>query len=110
MRPFWVRLTLLGLPTRWSALFFVWLSLLCVVAGVVYGFWFPRAFIGLLFIPAALMYYLAIRWVDQHGQWSGDGQEVDFLDKDRGPVPGVLTSGAGPGHQAIQRRDQITES
>jgi signal peptidase I len=42
----------------------------CAAACAVYGFWDPRFFAGLLWLFSALMYWLTIRWVDQHGSWT----------------------------------------
>jgi hypothetical protein len=68
-RPWWVKLTLWGLPSRRSALAFVWLSIGLAVACVVYGFWDRRFSFGVVWILAALGYLGAIRWVDKHGGW-----------------------------------------
>ena len=67
--PLWVRLGLYGLRGRTSVWVFFWLSVVCGVAGIVYGFRDSRFFVGGLFFFAALMYWLTIRWVDRHGQW-----------------------------------------
>jgi hypothetical protein len=45
------------------------MSLAITVGCVVYGFTDWRFFFGGLMVFAALWYYLAIRWVDQHGKW-----------------------------------------
>jgi hypothetical protein len=67
--PLWVRFGLWGLKGRRSVWAFSWLSIACATASVVYGFWDARFFVGSLFVVAALMYWLSIRWVDRHGQW-----------------------------------------
>jgi hypothetical protein len=64
-----VKLSLWGVPNRAAAWAFVWLSVLLAVACVVYGFWDSRYFVGILFLLAALGYWLALRWVDHHGSW-----------------------------------------
>lgn len=64
-----MKLSLWGLPNRAAVGVFVWLSVLLAVACVVYGFWDSRYFVGLLFLPAALIYWQAIRWVDRNGSW-----------------------------------------
>ncbi len=69
-RPLWVKLGLWGLPTRASAWAFFWLSWGITVGCVAYGFWDRRFFFGGLLVLAALWYFLAIKWVDQHGSWS----------------------------------------
>jgi hypothetical protein len=68
-RPLWVRIGLWGLPTRRSAWVFVWLSFAIAIGCVAYGFVDRRFSVGGLMTLAALWYYLAIRWVDQHGGW-----------------------------------------
>ena len=66
--PILVRVGLMGL-NRGSAWAFVWLSLALAVVGVAAGFVYPLAFLGGLFVFAALWYYLSIRWVDDNGRW-----------------------------------------
>jgi len=68
--PMMVRVGLWGLPNRQAACFFIFLALVCAAACVAYGLVDPRWFAGGLFVFAALWYYLAIRWVDQHDGWS----------------------------------------
>jgi hypothetical protein len=69
-RPLWVKIGLWGLPRRASALFFFWLSIAITLGCVAYGFVNPRWFLGSGLILAALWYYLCIRWVDRHGEWT----------------------------------------
>jgi hypothetical protein len=70
-RPLWVKLTLLGMPTRGCALTFCLLSgfvaIVSIAVGLLYVYFFICAAAGAL---AALAYWLAIRCVDQHGGWS----------------------------------------
>jgi hypothetical protein len=67
--PWWVKLSIWGLPNRAGAWTCVWLSVLLALGCGIYGFWDRRSFAGLLFLLAGLMYWLAIRWVDRHGSW-----------------------------------------
>ncbi|MCS7045984.1 MAG: hypothetical protein NZO58_06480 [Gemmataceae bacterium] len=67
--PLLVWIGLWGLPTRRWAWLFVWLSLGLSAGSVALGFFHPLAFVGALFVIAALWYYLAIRWVDKHSSW-----------------------------------------
>lgn len=67
--PLWVRIGLWGLARRGSAWFFCWLSLALAAACVFYGFVDRRAFAGALLVFAAVWYYQALRWVDQHSSW-----------------------------------------
>lgn len=65
-----VRLGLWGLPNRASAWAFFWLSMILAAGCIAYGFVHPLFFTGGLLVLAALWYYLAIRWVEQHSRWS----------------------------------------
>ncbi|MGO8746144.1 MAG: hypothetical protein ACLQNE_09160 [Thermoguttaceae bacterium] len=67
--PWWVRVALWGLPTRWLTWISVWISVALAAAGIVAGLWHPKYFIGLIFFPGGLWYYLALRWVDRHARW-----------------------------------------
>jgi hypothetical protein len=69
--PWWVKFGLWGVPSRTGAWAFVGLSVLLAVGCVAYAVLAndPRLYVGLLFLLAALAYWLAIRWVDRHGSW-----------------------------------------
>jgi hypothetical protein len=69
--PWWVRLSIWGLPNRAAVWGFVWLSAALALGSVVYALIAgnPVMFVGLAFVVAALLYWLAIRWVDRHGSW-----------------------------------------
>jgi hypothetical protein len=69
-RPWWVRVTLWGLPNRVSALSFVWLCVGFAMACVVLGFRNPLISLGAVSLLPALGYLRAVRWVDKHGGWS----------------------------------------
>ena len=68
--PWMVRLGLLGLPGRGAAWACFWLLVALAIGCIALGFVEPWAFPGGLFVFAALWYYLAIGWVDDHGRWS----------------------------------------
>jgi hypothetical protein len=72
--PWWVRVSLWGLPGRAAVWAFVGLSLLAAVGCCVYAAWVgnPRWYAGALLLLAALMYWLSIRWVDRYGSWEHD--------------------------------------
>ena len=70
VRPWWVKLTLWGLPGRTSALFFVWLCLGLAFASVFLGFRDRRFTLGAVWVLPAFGYLRAVRWVDEHGGWS----------------------------------------
>jgi hypothetical protein len=63
-RPMLVSLGLWGLKTRKSALALMWLCIAIAVVSVVLKFW-----LGLIFLLAALWYWLALKWVDTHEGW-----------------------------------------
>lgn len=69
-RPWWVKLTLWGLPSRASALFCVWLCVGLAIACVFCGFWDWRFSLGAVSMLGALGYLRAVRWVDKNGGWS----------------------------------------
>ena len=69
-RPAWVRLTLWGVPSRRAARAWLWLSVTLALGGAAYGFVDRRFFGFAAFFFAALWYWLAIRWVDEHDGWS----------------------------------------
>jgi hypothetical protein len=69
-RPWWVRLTLWGLPNRASALAFVWFCVAIAMVFVMLGFRDRRFSFGGIWVLAALGYLRAIRWVDKNGGWS----------------------------------------
>jgi hypothetical protein len=68
-RPWWVKVTLWGLPNRTAALAFVWLSLALAMGFVFLGFRDRRFSLGGLWLMAALGYLRAIQWVDKNGGW-----------------------------------------
>lgn len=72
--PWWVKVSLWGLPGRAWVWAFVWLSVALAVGCVGYALAAPdpRFLGGAGFLFAALMYWLSIRWVDRHGSWTGD--------------------------------------
>jgi hypothetical protein len=79
--PWWVKVSLVGVPGRAGQWFFVGLSIAAAVACVVYGFWDPRFFGGVLFLFSALMYWLTIRWIDRYGSWANGAEQGAALDR-----------------------------
>jgi signal peptidase I len=69
--PLWVRTGLWGVPNRAAAWAFTSFCVVIAIGCVAYGFVDRRFFRGGALALAALWYYLSIRWVDQHGRWSG---------------------------------------
>ena len=65
VRPWWVRLGLVGIPSRTAA--WSWL-IFSIIAAILMALSWSRWWF-LLFL-ATLWYYLAIRWVDHHDSWS----------------------------------------
>ncbi len=72
--PWWVKLSMWGVPGRAGLWAFVALSVAAAAGCVAYGFVDPRFFIGALFLFSALMYWLSIRWVDRYGSWGPDAE------------------------------------
>ncbi len=68
--PWPVRMGLWKVPTRGAAWGYFILAMALALGFVAYGFVKPRFYAGGVFVLAALWYYLAIRWVDAHGEWS----------------------------------------
>ena len=69
-RPWWVKVTLWGLPNRSAALIFVWFCVALAAAFVLLGFRDRRFSLGAVWLMAGLGYLRAIRWVDKNGGWS----------------------------------------
>ena len=70
--PWWVKLSMWGVPGRFGLWAYVAFCVATAVACVIYGFWDRRFFTGALFLFGALMYWLSIRWVDRHGSWDDE--------------------------------------
>jgi hypothetical protein len=70
--PWWVKLSLWGVPGRTGLWAFVAFSLVSAGGCAIYGFWDRRFFYGVAFLFSALMYWLSIRWIDRHGSWAAD--------------------------------------
>jgi hypothetical protein len=69
--PVWVKVGLWGVPGRAGAWAFVAVSVLLAagLAGYAAVSRDARYYAGLLFLLAALTYWLALRWVDRNGSW-----------------------------------------
>ena len=72
--PWWVRVSLWGLPRRSAVLGFAWLSVAAAVGVSGYAAWVgnPRWYGGMVFLLAAFLYWRAVRWVDRNGSWERD--------------------------------------
>lgn len=68
-KPWWVRVTMVGLRTRASVLAFGWISIGLAIACLIAGFFYPRAFIGTLLFIAAWPYFATVRWMDANRAW-----------------------------------------
>jgi hypothetical protein len=68
--PWWVKVSLWGVPGRAGLWAFVALSVAMAVGCVVYALWDRRFYWGAAFLFSALMYWLSIRWIDRHGSWA----------------------------------------
>lgn len=70
-KPWWVVVSLWGMPTRWA----MWLWFWCAIAAAIGTTGFALAtgrFIWLaggLMLAAAVPYWMTIRWMDAHRAW-----------------------------------------
>jgi hypothetical protein len=68
--PWWVKVSIMGVPGRVGLWAFVALSLAVTIASAIYAFWDQRFFyVVIAGAFATLMYWLSIRWIDRHGSW-----------------------------------------
>ena len=76
-RPWWVKLTLWGLPNRFSALFFVWLCVGLAAAFVLLGFRDRRlSLVAALWLLPALGYFA--RSAGSTGTEAGDDRDISW--------------------------------
>ena len=68
-KPWWVTLSLWGVPGRTSMWVFFWISLAIAVGSIAWGFSNPLFFVGGLMAFAAIWYWAAIRWMDRNNGW-----------------------------------------
>jgi hypothetical protein len=71
--PWWVKLSMMGVPGRGGLWGCVVLCLLLAIGGgylslVNAQYWL----VTVLALAAAIPYWLTIRWVDRYGSWDGD--------------------------------------
>jgi hypothetical protein len=71
--PWWVKLGMIGSSSRRALWGWAIASLVAAAACLLVGLWLAEAYfiaLGAIGFPlAALMYWLTIRWIDQHGSW-----------------------------------------
>lgn len=74
--PWWVKVSLWGLPGRAYGLAFAWVSVLAAIGMCAYlvRIGHPLWSAGLLFLAAGLLYWMSVRWVDRHGSWERGGK------------------------------------
>lgn len=63
--PLFVRISLLGISSRTGTVAWIWIS---VIAAIAVSFYLGSP-IGLALLLAALMYWLALRWMDANDGW-----------------------------------------
>lgn len=68
-RPMWVRVGLWLVPTRRAAMGWMWFSVVVAVVCFLIPPPLSWAWIGVVFIFAALWYKLSMRWMDHHDRW-----------------------------------------
>jgi hypothetical protein len=74
-RPWWVKMTLIGLTSRWAVVACGWFSIPLAAACAVAGFFNARFFVGILIAAAALPYFATVMWMDQHDDWDTPQKE-----------------------------------
>lgn len=67
--PLYVKIGLLAIYSKRTALFYFWLSIALSVVSAVLGVFNRIYFWGLGFLISALWYWLCIRWVDKNSKW-----------------------------------------
>jgi hypothetical protein len=72
--PLWVKFSIWGVPGRVGMWCFFYFSIACAVGCIAYGFVNPFFFGGVAFFFSALMYWLAIRWIDRYGLWKPEAE------------------------------------
>ena len=71
--PWWVKVSMTGVPGRTGLWGFVVVCLLLGVGGVYLSLGDPQFWpVSVLAFAAAIPYWLTIRWVDRYGSWDGD--------------------------------------
>jgi hypothetical protein len=68
-RPWWVKLTLIGLSSRRAVVACGWFSIALAAVSAVAGFFQYRFFLGILIAAAAFPYFATVMWMDQHDDW-----------------------------------------
>lgn len=71
--PWWVKVSLLGVPGRAGLWAYVAICLAAGLGCIVFGLRDARFKIGGLFALGALPYWLSIRWIDRYGSWDDVG-------------------------------------
>jgi hypothetical protein len=70
--PWWVKVSMMGVPGRGGVLGCAVLSVMVGVAGLIFWRNDPVLWPTSLFLIAAIPYWLTIRWVDRHGSWDNE--------------------------------------
>lgn len=67
--PIYVRTGLFGINSKKIAYMYFWLSVVISAVSVIMGFYNKVYFFGVLFLLAALWYFLVIKWMDSNSKW-----------------------------------------
>ena len=67
--PWWVKVSILGVPGRNGLWACVAISLAIGLGCLVYGRQNALYFFGVPAVLAAIPYWLSVRWIDAHGSW-----------------------------------------
>ncbi len=64
-----VYLGLRGVNSRAVAVGLLWFCIIAGIVSAIYVFADPRAYYGLVMLPAAAWYWYAIKWADRNSAW-----------------------------------------
>lgn len=78
-RPWWVKVTMIGVRSRKTLLVCAWLSIatafVCLLIGISVR---SIVLIGVLMAVAAVPYFATIQWIDDYEGWSAAGRTKPF--------------------------------
>ncbi|WP_179293932.1 hypothetical protein [Candidatus Methanoperedens nitratireducens] len=69
--PLLVKLGLVGIGSRKTALAYFWLSILLSFITFFVGLTNGKYLLGLFFLLAAWWYWFCIKWIDKNSKWEG---------------------------------------
>ena len=69
-RPWWVRVTMVGLKRRNAVLACGWFAVLVAFASLIAAIFSPIRLVGIGMLLAAWPYFATVRWMDKTGSWN----------------------------------------